>query len=82
MERSAVSEFGERLLARSAAQARTGPAMPVTRYQTDVTDAEWRTIAPHLPKPCATGWRSLPGHLPPLADDLPLVRCLARRRAL
>src|SRR5271155_4117852 len=29
---------------------------PVTRYQTDLTDAEWRVIAPHLPKPRATGW--------------------------
>ena len=28
---------------------------PVTRYQTDLTDAEWRAIAPHLPKPCAAG---------------------------
>ncbi len=28
---------------------------PITRYQTDLTDAEWRVIAPHLPKPCATG---------------------------
>ena len=28
---------------------------PVSRYQTDLTDAEWRVIAPHLPKPCATG---------------------------
>ena len=28
---------------------------PVTRYQTDLTDAEWRAIAPHLRKPCATG---------------------------
>jgi transposase len=28
---------------------------PVTRYQTDLTDAEWRVIAPHLPKPWATG---------------------------
>jgi Putative transposase of IS4/5 family (DUF4096) len=28
---------------------------PVTRYQTDLTDAEWRVIAPHLQKPCATG---------------------------
>src|ERR1700693_591049 len=27
----------------------------VTRYQTDLTDAEWRVIAPHLPKPGATG---------------------------
>ena len=27
----------------------------VTRYQTDLTDAEWLVIAPHLPKPCATG---------------------------
>ena len=28
---------------------------PVKRYQTDLTDAEWRVIAPYLPKPCATG---------------------------
>ena len=28
---------------------------PVMRYQTDLTDAEWRVIAPHLPKPRATG---------------------------
>src|SRR5262249_7858524 len=27
----------------------------VTRYQTDLTDKEWRVIEPHLPKPCATG---------------------------
>ena len=27
----------------------------VTRYQTDLTDAEWRVIAPHLPMPCAKG---------------------------
>jgi transposase len=27
----------------------------VARYQTDLTDAEWRVIAPHLPKPCAMG---------------------------
>jgi transposase len=27
----------------------------VTRYQTDLTDSEWRVIAPHLPKPCAAG---------------------------
>jgi putative transposase len=27
----------------------------VSRYQTDLTDAEWRVIAPHLPKQCATG---------------------------
>jgi transposase len=27
---------------------------PVTRYQTDLTDAEWCVIAPHLPKPCTT----------------------------
>jgi transposase len=27
----------------------------VTRYQTDLTNAEWRVIAPHLPKPSATG---------------------------
>jgi hypothetical protein len=29
---------------------------PVRRYQTNLTDAEWRVIVPHLPKPCATGW--------------------------
>ena len=34
---------------------------PVTRYQTDLTDAEWRVIAPHLPKPCATGRPREPG---------------------
>jgi Putative transposase of IS4/5 family (DUF4096) len=28
---------------------------PVTRYQTDLTDAQWRVIAPHMPKPCAMG---------------------------
>ena len=28
---------------------------PVTRYQTDLTDEEWRVIAPHLPKPCTSG---------------------------
>src|ERR1700751_1871683 len=28
---------------------------PVKRYQTDLTDSEWRVIAPHLPKPRATG---------------------------
>jgi transposase len=28
---------------------------PVTRYQTDLTDAEWRVVAPHLPKPCVKG---------------------------
>src|SRR5208282_5327574 len=27
----------------------------VSRYQTDLTDAEWRVIAPYLPKPCAMG---------------------------
>jgi hypothetical protein len=27
----------------------------VTRYQTDLTDAAWRVIAWHLPKPGATG---------------------------
>jgi transposase len=27
----------------------------VTRYQTDLTDGEWRVIAPHLPKPRTTG---------------------------
>jgi hypothetical protein len=28
---------------------------PVTRYQTDLTDAEWLVIAPHLPKPPLKG---------------------------
>ncbi len=30
-----------------------------TRYQSDLTDAEWRLIAPHLPKPKKIGrpWR-------------------------
>ena len=28
---------------------------PVRRYQTDLTDAEWRVIAPHLPNLRATG---------------------------
>jgi transposase len=28
---------------------------PVKRYQTDLTDSEWHVIAPHLPRPCATG---------------------------
>jgi hypothetical protein len=27
----------------------------ITRYQTDLTDAEWCVIAPQLPKPCAMG---------------------------
>src|SRR6476469_4210113 len=27
----------------------------VTRYQTDLTDEEWRVIAPPLPKPCVKG---------------------------
>src|ERR1700747_275286 len=30
-------------------------SLPVKRYQTDMTDAEWRGIAPHLPMPSATG---------------------------
>ena len=75
-----------------------------TRYQTDMTDAEWHVIAQHLPNPCATGrprewpmreivngifyvmrsgcpWRLV--QRPAAAgDDLPLVRRLARRRAL
>jgi Putative transposase of IS4/5 family (DUF4096) len=77
----------------------------VTRYQTDLTDAEWRVIAPHLPKPCATGrprewpmreivngifyvtragcpWRLTSQRPAAVGDDLPLVRRLARRRAL
>jgi hypothetical protein len=32
---------------------------PVTRYQTDLTDTEWRVIAPHLSKPCATAYAKL-----------------------
>jgi hypothetical protein len=35
--------------------ARQQHSRPVTRHQTDLTDAECRMIAPHLPKPCATG---------------------------
>src|SRR5499433_3226960 len=35
--------------------ARQKYSRTVTRYQTDLTDTEWRIIAPHLPKPCATG---------------------------
>jgi hypothetical protein len=76
----------------------------VTRYQTDLTDAEWRMIAPHLPKPSATGrprewpmreivngifYVTRPAalgacceRLAALGDDLPLVRRLARRRAV
>jgi putative transposase len=27
----------------------------VARYQTDLTDAEWRVVSPLLPEPCATG---------------------------
>lgn len=27
----------------------------VLRYQTDLTDAEWAVIEPHLPAPLATG---------------------------
>ena len=70
--------------------------------EADLTDAEWRVIAPHLPKPSATGrprawpmrevhvssiffvmragcpWRLLQNDLPPLGDDLPLVRRVAR----
>jgi Putative transposase of IS4/5 family (DUF4096) len=77
--------------------ARQQHSRPVTRYQTDLTDAEWRVIAPHLPRPCSTGrprvWpmrEILNGifygmraeRLANLGDDLPLVRRLARRRAL
>jgi transposase len=35
--------------------ARRQHTRPVNRYQTDLTDAEWLVMAPHLPKPCATG---------------------------
>jgi transposase len=35
--------------------ARQQHSRPVKRYQTDLTDAEWRVISPHLLKPCATG---------------------------
>jgi putative transposase len=35
--------------------ARQQHSRSITRYQTDLTDAEWRVIAPHLPKPYATG---------------------------
>ncbi len=77
---------------------------PVTRYQTDLTDAEWRVIsaapAGVLRNGPAAGLadardrqRHLLYHagglpvaaaakrLAAMGDDLPLVRCLARRRA-
>ena len=41
----------------------------VIRYQTDLTDAEWRVIAPHLPKPCATG---RPRREVPRLDTMPI----------
>jgi transposase len=37
------------------ADTRQKHSRTVTRYQTDLTDTEWRVIAPHLPKPCAAG---------------------------
>ena len=37
------------------ANTRQQHSRPVTRHRTDLTDAEWRVIAPHLPKPRATG---------------------------
>ena len=77
---------------------------PVRRYQTDLTDAEWRVIVPHLPKPAQLAGRT-PGRcarsstassmsagglpvaaaaerLANMGHDLPLVRRVARRRAL
>jgi transposase len=36
-------------------EAFSEPAVDRSDSQTDLTDAEWRMIAPHLPKPCATG---------------------------
>ena len=35
--------------------AREQHSRAVARYQTDLTDAEWRVISPLLPEPCATG---------------------------
>jgi hypothetical protein len=73
----------------------------VTRYQTDLTDAEWHLIAETLrdgPTARVADARDRQRHLlfhaggPPVAaaaerlsamgNDLPLVRHLARRRAL
>ena len=41
----------------------------VIRYQTDLTDTEWRVIVPHLPKPCATG---RPRREVPRLDTMPI----------
>jgi hypothetical protein len=41
----------------------------VIRYQTDLTRAKWRVIAPHLPKPCATG---RPRREVPRLDTMPI----------
>jgi hypothetical protein len=41
----------------------------VTRYQTDLTGAKWRVIAPHLPKPCAMG---RPRREVPRLDTMPI----------
>jgi transposase len=59
---------------------RPGATRPVKRYQTDLNDAEWRVIAPYLPKPCANGrlreWpnaRDLKRHLLRRAGGLPVA---------
>jgi hypothetical protein len=56
----------------------------IAQYQTDLTDAEWRVIAPHLPKPCANGrpreWpmRVLKRHLLCRAGGLPVAPAAER----
>ena len=37
------------------ADTREQHSRAVARYQTDLTDTEWRVISPRLPEPCATG---------------------------
>ena len=62
---------------------------PVKRYQTDLTDAEWCVIVPHLPKPCATGrpreWpmrENLKRHLLCRAGGLPVAPAAERLAAM
>jgi hypothetical protein len=53
--RATVSVFNDHLADSDAVVERQQHSRPGTRYQTDLSDAEWRVIAPQLPKPCATG---------------------------
>jgi transposase len=55
----------------------------VTRYQTDLTDAEWLVIAPYLPKPCATAdARDHQWHLLCNAGGLPVAAAADRLAAM